>query len=66
MKIQFDPDQLFQRAAIDAVVDLFDGQPQGAPEYAVIDTGEWGGLFAGRSEASSGWETSSSSPRMTA
>jgi type III restriction enzyme len=54
MKIQFDPDQPFQRAAIDAVTDLFDGQPQGAPEYAVIDVGEWGGLYAGQERSELG------------
>lgn len=48
MKLQFDPDQTFQRDAIDAVVDLFDGQPHGAPDYAVIDLGAMGGLFAGQ------------------
>ncbi|MGH2375622.1 MAG: DEAD/DEAH box helicase family protein [bacterium] len=31
-----------------AVTDLFDGQPQGAPEYAVINLGDLGGLFAGQ------------------
>jgi type III restriction enzyme len=40
MKIQFDPGQPFQEEAVAAVTDLFDGQPEGAPEYAVIKTGE--------------------------
>ncbi len=48
MKLQFDPDQPFQLAAVAAVTDLFDGQPQGPPEYAVIDVGPMEGLFAGQ------------------
>jgi type III restriction enzyme len=48
MKIQFDPNQPFQRDAVAAVTDLFDGQPQGAPEYAVIRLDDFGGLFAGQ------------------
>lgn len=48
MKIQFDPNQPFQLDAVAAVTDLFDGQPQGVPEYAIIKLGELGGLFAGQ------------------
>lgn len=48
MKIQFDPNQQFQLDAVAAVTDLFDGQPQGAPEYAVIDQGSLEGLYAGQ------------------
>ena len=47
MKLQFDPNQSFQLEAVAAVTDLFEGQPQGAPEYAVIDLGEFEELFAG-------------------
>lgn len=48
MKLQFDANQPYQRAAVDAVVDLFDGQPQGAPEFSVIQMGEWHDMFAGQ------------------
>lgn len=54
MKLQFDPNQAFQRDAVSAVTDLFEGQPQGAPEYAVIQMGEIGGLFAGQDQTELG------------
>jgi type III restriction enzyme len=48
MKLQFDPNQTFQLDAVAAVADLFDGQPKGAPDYAVINLGLREGLFAGQ------------------
>jgi type III restriction enzyme len=48
MKLQFDPNQTFQRDAVAAITDLFDGQPQGAPEYAVIQLSEGLPLFGGQ------------------
>ena len=40
MKLQFDPDQSFQRGAIEAVAGLFEGQPSGDPEFSVIQRRE--------------------------
>ena len=54
MKLQFDANQPFQRDAIAAVTELFDGQPQGSPEYSVIEVGDWGGLFAGQAQTELG------------
>jgi len=54
MKLQFDANQPFQLDAIDAVADLFEGQPQGAPEFSVVQTGAWEGLFAGQARSELG------------
>jgi type III restriction enzyme len=54
MKLQFDPNQQYQLDAVAAVTDLFDGQPQGAPEYAVIHTEDYGSLFAGQARTELG------------
>ena len=54
MKIQFDADQQFQINAVAAVADLFEGQPQGAPEYSVVSVTGMGGLFAGQEQTELG------------
>ncbi len=56
MKIQFDSEQGYQKDAVAAITDLFDGQPKGAPEYSVIDMGKWSdsGLFSGQARTELG------------
>ena len=47
MKLHFDSNHAFQLDAMAVLTDIFDGQPQGAPEYAVLNMGDWGDIFAG-------------------
>jgi type III restriction enzyme len=54
MKIQFDPQQQYQLDAVSAVVDLFDGQPLGKPDYSVIFQTLDTELFAGQSRSELG------------
>ena len=54
MKLQLDAKQQFQLDSTAAVTDLFDGQPRGAPEYAVINLGHMGGIFSGQEQTELG------------
>ena len=47
LTLQFDANQQFQIDAVDAVVDLFEGQPQGPSPLSIVTTGGSGTLFEG-------------------
>ncbi len=54
MKLQFDANQQFQLDAVAAVTDIFEGQPQGAPEFTVIKTYGGAGWFTGQDQTELG------------
>lgn len=54
MKIQFDPKQEYQLDAVNAVVELFDGQPLEKPDYSVIFQTMDTELFAGQARTQLG------------
>jgi len=48
MKLQFDGNQPFQLAAVQAIVDLFDGQSRSEPTSSPLRLRSYEGLFAGQ------------------
>ncbi len=54
MKLQFDPHQQFQIDAVDAIADLFDGQPQSEPTFSIIKVSEADDLFTGHERSELG------------
>ena len=54
MKIQFDPKQQYQLDAVNAVVELFDGQPLEKPDFSVIFQTMDTELFAGQARSELG------------
>lgn len=54
MKLQFDPKQEYQIAAVNAVVDLFDGQPLSRGDFEISFHSEGFGVFSGQKQTELG------------
>ena len=54
MKLQFDGNLPFQLAAVQAVVDLFDGQTRSDPSYSPLRLVDYGPMFAGQARTELG------------
>ncbi|MBZ0152374.1 MAG: DEAD/DEAH box helicase family protein [Planctomycetes bacterium] len=54
MKLQFDGNQPFQLAAVQAVVDLFNGQPRSEPTSSPLRLQDYGVLFRGQVQSELG------------
>lgn len=54
MKLQFDGNQPFQLAAVQAVVDLFDGQPRSESTSSPLRLQDYGVLFRGQAQSELG------------
>lgn len=54
MKLQFDPNQQYQIDAVNAVVDVFEAQPESEPTFSVIKIADSDDLFAGHERSELG------------